>query len=110
MSVNGLEVTDVVIFPVKNKAKDSTIVAFARIVLNDQFVISGVRINEGKNGPFITWPKEYNKIDGRGYDIIFPITAKLRVYLSNQILNQYVVLMDSGKQSGKDWESAPDDE
>jgi stage V sporulation protein G len=89
MSINGIEVTDVIIFPVKNKTENSALHAFARVIINDQFIISGIRIFEGKNGPFIRFPQEYNKAAGKGYDICFPTTAELRTYISDQVLNQY---------------------
>lgn len=97
MSINGLEITDVIIFPVKNKTGDSTVQAFARIILNDQFIVSGIRIIEGKNGPFISFPKEYNKQAGKGYDICFPITAELRTYICDQVLSQYSIVTTGGE-------------
>ena len=69
MNVNGIEITDVIIFPVRKKTENSKLLAFCRIVLNDQFIISGVRIYEGKNGPFIRFPQEYNQTNNKGYDI-----------------------------------------
>lgn len=91
MSVNGIEVTDVVVFPVKKKSENSCLNAFAKLVINDQFLVNGIRIIEGKNGPFISFPKEYNKADGKNFDICFPVTAELRSYLSDQILSQYSI-------------------
>jgi DNA-binding cell septation regulator SpoVG len=89
MSINGLEVTDVIIFPLKHKIDNSSLSAFARIILNDAFIVSGVKIFEGKNGPFIKFPQEYNKAANKGYDVCFPITAELRNYISDQVLSQY---------------------
>ncbi len=91
MGINGIEVTDVVVYPIKNKKENSKTVAFARIVLNDQFIISGVKIIEGVNGTFIAFPQEYNKKEGKGYDICFPTTAELRSYFSEQVLSQYEI-------------------
>ena len=88
-STNGIEVTDVIIFPIRHRVEGNSLAAFARIILNDQFIINGVKVHEGKNGPFIQFPQEYNKTDGKGYDICFPITAKMRSYVSDQILSQY---------------------
>ncbi len=95
MSVNGIEVTDVIVFPVKNKQENSALNAFCRIILNDQFIINGIRIFEGKNGPFISFPQEYSKTAGRGYDICFPITAELRTYISDQVLSQYSLTLNA---------------
>ncbi len=90
MSNNGIQITDVIVYPVRNKKNNSSLMAFARVNLNDQFIISGIRIFEGENGPFIMFPRDYNKDDKqKGYDICYPITAQLRAYMTDQILNQY---------------------
>jgi len=94
MSVNGIDITDVIIFPVKNKPEDSCLAAFARIVFNDQFIVSGIRVFEGENGPFIKFPQEYNRNVGKGYDVCFPITAELRCYIHDQVLSQYSITME----------------
>jgi len=91
MAINGIEITDVIIFPIKKKVKDSKLKAFAKIIINDQFIINGLRIFDGANGLFIRFPQEYNKQENKGYDICFPITAELRSYLIDQVLTQYSV-------------------
>lgn len=91
MAINGIEVTDVIIFPVKRRDETSNLKAFARIVLNDVFIISGVKIFEGQGEPFMRFPQEYNKKAGKGYDICFPITAELRTYIADQVLSQYSI-------------------
>jgi stage V sporulation protein G len=94
MSINGLEITDVIVFPIKNKVENSSLNAFAKIIINDQFIISGIRVFEGKNGPFVRMPQEYNKEAGKGYDICFPTTAEFRTYISDQVLNQYSITLN----------------
>jgi stage V sporulation protein G len=94
MAINGLEITDVIVFPVKNKVENSSLMAFARIIINDQFIVNGLRIFEGKNGPFVRLPQEYNKEAGKGYDICFPITAEMRSYISDQVLSQYSIAIN----------------
>lgn len=91
MSINGIEVTDVIVFPVKNKVKDSLLAAFARVILNDQFILNGIKIFKGKNGPFIQFPQELDRKIGKGLDICFPITAEMRTYISDQVLSQYSI-------------------
>jgi stage V sporulation protein G len=93
MSINGIEITDVIIFPVKCKVKGAHIQAFARIILNDQFVISGIRVMEGKNGVFVKYPYEISETN-RKCDICFPVTAELRTYISDQVLSQYNITMN----------------
>jgi len=94
MSINGIEITDVIIFPVRRS--ESEVKAFARIILNDQFVISGIKVYESSIGsPFIQFPKEYNKESGKGLDICFPVTAELRAYISDQVLTQYSLVTEA---------------
>ena len=81
MSINGIEVTDVIIYPVKNKSWDGGLMAFARLILNDQFIITGIRVVEGKNGLFIAFPQD-SRGDGKRYDVCFPTTAELRAYFT----------------------------
>jgi stage V sporulation protein G len=95
MSINGLEVTDVLVFPVKKKSENSCLAAFARLVVNDCFIVSGIRILEGRNGPFVAFPQETSKNDGKSFDIAFPITAELRTYLCDQILIQYSISLQA---------------
>lgn len=107
MSINGLEITDVVIFPMKKRVKGNNLAAFARLVLNDQFIVSGIRIYEENTGPIVSFPRETCKSNGKSYEIVFPITMELRFYLISQVLNQYKV---SKKciQKGNDWHQVED--
>jgi DNA-binding cell septation regulator SpoVG len=95
MSVNGIEITDVIIFPVKNSDGIGNLKAFARVFFNDNFIINGIRIIKGTNGPFIGFPQETSKIDGKCYDICFPITTELRAYIVDQVLNQYTLTINA---------------
>ena len=49
MDINGMKITDVVVYPIKNRYEDGKLYAFAKVVLNDQFIIHGIRIYEGTN-------------------------------------------------------------
>jgi stage V sporulation protein G len=95
MSINGIEVTDVIIFPIKSKEWERGLNAYAKVILNDQFIITGIRVVEGKNGPFISFPSNTNKTDGKRWDICFPTTAELRAYITEQVLTQYSLVMES---------------
>lgn len=93
MAINGLEVTDVIIFPAKKVCENTALKAFAKVVINDQFIIQSIRVFEDKNGnPFIRYPQEQSSTN-RACDICFPITAELRTYISEQVLCQYSITM-----------------
>lgn len=89
MSVNGIEITEIRVHPVKKKDAASSLEAFARVVLNGQLCINSIRVVRGKYGPFVSYPREYNRKEEKGYQFCYPITKPLQSYLSEQILNQW---------------------
>jgi DNA-binding cell septation regulator SpoVG len=89
MSVNGIEITQVRVHPLRRKNPDSPLEAFASVVLNDQLRINSIRVVRGKFGPFVSWPSEFNRKEGKGYDYCHPVTKPLRSYLSERILEQW---------------------
>ena len=91
MSFKGIEITEINVHPVRNKQPDNPLEAFVRVVLNDQFVINSIKVVKGKFGMFISFPREYNKKEGKGYGLCFPITKSLQEYMSEKILNEYRV-------------------
>ncbi len=84
----GIEITQVQITPVRSEKRGS-LEAFAKVVLNGQFVVNSIRIVKGKSGPFVAFPRMYNEKEGKGYDLCHPITGTLRSYMTQKILNQY---------------------
>jgi DNA-binding cell septation regulator SpoVG len=84
----GIEITQVQIIPVRSE-KGGNLQAFAKVVLNGQFVVNSIRIVKGKAGPFVAFPREYNAKEGKGFDLCHPITGSLRSYMTQKILNQY---------------------
>ena len=83
-------VTDIKIFPFPFKdAGIGHIRAFANIVLNDALIIRGLRIMEGNNSLFLSYPLDpfFTGMDYRS--IIVPVTRGLREYIENEVLKQY---------------------
>ncbi|MDB5050260.1 MAG: SpoVG family protein [Fibrobacteres bacterium] len=89
MSVKGIEITEINVHPLRNKKADNPLEAFVRVVLNEQFVINSIRVVKGKFGLFVSFPREYNKKEGKGYNFCFPITKSLHEYMSEKILSEY---------------------
>ena len=81
-----MKITDVKIYPVKNS--DSALKAFANITIDDEFVVKGFKIVEGKNGIFISMPSSKGA-DDQYYDNVFPVTADCREYLNTMVLGAY---------------------
>lgn len=84
-----LAVTQVQVFPFKDGVNLGHIKGLAQIVLNDQLVIRGLRIMDGLNGLFVSYPIDpfYKADDFR--TILNPITRQLREHIENCILEKY---------------------
>lgn len=63
--------------------------ALAEIVLNDQFIVRGMRIMESENGLYISYPVD-PFVKGDDYkSICNPITRQLREHIENTVLEKY---------------------
>jgi DNA-binding cell septation regulator SpoVG len=89
MSVNGIEIPEIQVHPLKKKDAGNHLEAFARVILNGQLCINSIRVVRGKFGPFVSYPREYNRKEGKGYQLCYPITKPLQSYLSERILHQW---------------------
>jgi stage V sporulation protein G len=84
-----IAVTQVDVFPFQGGVNLGHMKGLARVVLNDQLVIRGLRIMEGINGLFVSYPLDpfYKGEDFRS--IVNPITRQLREHIENCILEKY---------------------
>lgn len=84
-----LAVTQVQVFPFKDGVNLGHVKGLAQVVLNDQLVIRGLRITEGLNGLFVSYPIDpfFKGDDFR--TIVSPITRQLREHIENCILEKY---------------------
>lgn len=81
-----LAVTQVQVFPFKEGPSLGHPKGLAQIVLNDQLVIRGLRIMEGLNGLFVSYPLD----NGEDFkSICNPITRQLREHIENCILEKF---------------------
>ncbi|KJJ83301.1 Sporulation stage V, protein G [Candidatus Omnitrophus magneticus] len=62
--------------------------AFCDIVIQDIFLVKGLRIVDGKEGIFVGMPRTQAK-DGKWYDIFSVLEQENRKALQNIILNHY---------------------
>ena len=66
---------------------DSSLKAMVDVNLGGEFVIKGIRVEEGENGPFVSKPQ---KKVGNDYDqTFFPITKEAREQLHKSVLYAY---------------------
>lgn len=86
-----LVVTHVQVFPFKDNAITAitSLKAFANVVLNDQLLLRGLRINDSSDGPWVVFPVDPSyKGDDCG-SLIFPMTKQLREHIENCVLEKY---------------------
>lgn len=90
-----LAVTDVQVFPFEDDGNLGVTKAMANIVLNDQLVIRGLRVKDGVNGLFVSFPLDpfFKGEDSRS--ICFPLTRKLREHIENIVIEKYQKCMEA---------------
>lgn len=81
------KVTSAIVYPFKENL--GHIKATATIIINDCFVVRGLRVMEGENGLFVGYPIDpfYKSEDVR--TLCHPITRKLREEIDKAVLDRY---------------------
>ena len=85
-------VTDVRISPIKQIEGLTHTKALAEIVFNDQLLIRGIRVVEGENGLYISYPFPFHPTmgeDGQPRSTVFPITKVLRDHVEAVVIEKY---------------------
>jgi stage V sporulation protein G len=84
-----LAVTQVQVYPFKENPYMTRMKALAQVVLNDQLVLRGLKVMDGENGLYMSYPND-PFFKGDDYRNIFhPITRKLREHIENCVLEKY---------------------
>lgn len=84
-----LVVTNVRVFPFKEGVNMGHIKALAKVVLNDQMQLTGLRVVDGENGLFVGYPNDPFYKGDEYRSIFFPITKECREHIENCILEKY---------------------
>ena len=66
----------------------SKVVAIATIIIDECFVVKGLKIFDGANGFFVSMPNKKGQ-DGEYKDIAFPITKEAREQITASVLQEY---------------------
>ena len=67
---------------------NGTVKAFCDVAVADSFLIKSLKIVDGKNGLFVSMPREQGK-NGQWYDTVLPLTKQAREQLSQVVLDAY---------------------
>lgn len=93
-----MEITEVNVYPVKKQ--EGTLKAFISVTIDEELVIKGLKIIEGKAGLFVSMPAEKDA-DDKYYDTVFPITADCRKYMTEKIMEEYEKSVATAKRETK---------
>ena len=83
-----ISITEIKVFLMEQAKQESKLKAYINIVLNDCFVIRGIRVIEGQKGLFISMPSIQKK-NGEFQDVAHPINKETRKDLEEKILKAY---------------------
>ena len=67
---------------------DGPVKAFADILVNDELLIKGLRVIEGKKGLFVSMPKDQGK-DKRWYDTVSLVSKETQQEIANVVMEAY---------------------
>ena len=84
---NGLKITDIKIYPVSSN--QGKLRALARIVLNDCFQLTNLRIYDGSNGLFVSYPIESSREGDDFRQVFYPTKKEAREYIETEILAEF---------------------
>ena len=62
--------------------------AFCDIAIGEQFLVKGLRVVEGKNGLFVSMPRQQGK-DHKWYDSVMPLTKEAKQEVGRVVLEAY---------------------
>ena len=77
------------VYPTKDpKQEKGSVLAFASADIGGCYAVTGIRIVEGKEGPFVAMPSQFGK-DKQYHDICFPTTSAMREALNTVVMDAY---------------------
>jgi stage V sporulation protein G len=86
---SAMQVTDCNVFPFHEGPSLGNVKAIASVIFNDQFMLRGLRVMNGENGLFVSYPIDpfFKGEDFR--TLCNPITRALREHIENAVLEKY---------------------
>ena len=67
---------------------DGSVKGFADVVIDDRLLIKGLRIIQGRQGLFVSMPREKGK-DNRWFEVVHPLDKELKEDITGKILDAY---------------------
>jgi len=82
-----LKITNISIYPITKS--DGRLRAKVRIVLNETLQLTGMKIYDGSNGLFVSYPIEVNQKGEKFHQIFHPVKKEFREYVEEEVLYEY---------------------
>ena len=77
------------VYPVNDpKQEKGSVLANASVDLGGCFAVTGIKIVEGRDGPFVAMPQRMGR-DKKYRDICFPTTAAMREAINTVVMDAY---------------------
>ena len=86
-SMDRMQVTSAQVYVLKEPMGKTR--ALARVVVNDQLQLTGLRVVDGSNGLFVSYPNDpsYKGDDYRS--LFYPVTRELRDHVEQVVVEKY---------------------
>ena len=82
-----LVITNIQVYPIREpKGK---LRAYARVVLNDQLQLTGLRLYDGSNGMFVSYPTDPSSAGEDYRQLFYPVTRELRDLVEKAVIEEY---------------------
>jgi stage V sporulation protein G len=89
-----VKITNIQVYPIQEpKGK---LRAHARILLDDELQLNGLRIYEGHAGFFVSFPSDPDKGDEDYRQVFYPVTHELRDHIEGTVLDEYLKAVAPG--------------
>ncbi len=88
-----LTCTSVQVYPFKESGGKTK--AFARATINDQLQLTGLRVVDGANGFFVSYPLDPNYKGEDYHSIYYPLNKELRDHIEQCVLEKYQELVSN---------------
>lgn len=86
-NTSSLQLTAIQVWPTHRP--ESRVKAMAMVTVNDSLRLSGLRIVEGKNGLFVSWPGEKKAGTDSWFNFIFPTSREVGDAIQREVLEHY---------------------
>lgn len=87
VSAGCFDITNVQVYPLKEMVGKTR--AMVRVVLSDQLQLTGMRVVDGSNGLFVSYPNDPSHKGDDFKSLFYPVTKELRDHIETAVLARY---------------------